>query len=244
MKDSKNQIIRSMKSYDEGGSTDESCGPGDGGRGRSRGKGCHKVTKFGRRGIPEPVKKVAKAAAVIGGGAIAYAKNAFGVKDKVKELMGQKTGGSVKMQRGGAARDEKRRLKKSLAGVKKGYKPISGPSFKTGGTTRKYQNGGTANSMPADAAKRIASSARSGVDNMNTNTTQGQKLNMARPTASGVDNMTTNTTAGQKLNYKSGGTTKRKMQVGGMAKRPTLSARVKPVVKAVKTVKATIKRRG
>ena len=223
MKDSKNQIIRSMKSYDEGGSTDESCGPGDGGRGRSRGKGCKKVTKFGRRGIPEPVKKVAKAAAVIGGGAIAYAKNAFGVKDKVKELMGQKTGGSVKMQKGGTARDEKRRLKKSLAGVKKGYKPISGPSFKTGGTTRKYQSGGTASSTFADSERRMASAAR--------------------PTASGVDNMTTNTTAGQKLNYKSGGTAK-KYQVGGVAKRPTLSARIKPVVKAVKTVKATIKRRG
>lgn len=38
-------------------------------------------------------------------------------------------------QTGGSTSDrgEKRRLKKSLKGVQKGYKPISGPSFKTGG---------------------------------------------------------------------------------------------------------------
>ena len=84
------------------------------------------------------------------------------------------------------------------------------------------QSGGTASSTFADSEKRIASAARS----------------------VGADNMTTNTTQGQKLDYKKGGTAKRKMQVGGVAKRPTLSARVKPVVKAVKAVKATVKRRG
>jgi hypothetical protein len=51
----------------------------------------------------------------------------------------------------------------------------------------KYQSGGA--------------SRATGVDNMATNTTAGQRLNY--PT--GVDNMNTNTTAGQKLNYKTGG---------------------------------------
>lgn len=35
------------------------------------------------------------------------------------------------------SRKEKKRLKKSLAGVKKGYKPTSGPSFQNGGSTPK-----------------------------------------------------------------------------------------------------------
>ena len=43
---------------------------------------------------------------------------------------GGKTGAQLKKE--GAAM-EKRRLKKSLKGMEKGYKPISGPSFKTGG---------------------------------------------------------------------------------------------------------------
>jgi hypothetical protein len=39
------------------------------------------------------------------------------------------------LQKGGSISDrgEKRRLKKSIKGMQKGYKPISGPSFKTGG---------------------------------------------------------------------------------------------------------------
>ena len=69
---------------------------------RRKKKGGCKQT-FGRRSIPEGVKKVAKAAAVIGGGALAYAKNAFGVKDKVKELMGQKKGGAVKKYNDGGS---------------------------------------------------------------------------------------------------------------------------------------------
>jgi hypothetical protein len=243
MKDSKNQIIRSMKSYEEGGSTTEGCF--DGGRGRSRGKGCHKVTKYGHRGVPEGVKKVLKGVGAAAVGTAAYVKREA-IKAFAKDKLGLKKGGSVKMQKGGGimAPVKSRKMTVNTIPVKKSK--YTTPSRKT----PMAQNGGTANSMPADAAKRIASSARSGVDNMNTNTTQGQKLNMARPTpnanakAASSQAVPMSTDKTPAAPYKKGGTAKRKMQVGGVAKRPTLSARIKPVVKAVKTVKATVKRRG
>ena len=209
-----------MKSYEVGGASDDICTETvmvDGKPKKRKKKGGCKQT-FGRRSIPEGVKKVAKAAAVIGGGAIAYAKNAFGVKDKVKELMGQKKGGAVKMQKGGSMFKPAPKRKMTVNTI-----PVKKSKYTT--PPRKIQmaqSGGTASSTFADSEKRIASAARS----------------------VGADNMTTNTTQGQKLDYKKGGTAKRKMQVGGVAKRPTLSARVKPVVKAVKAVKATVKRRG
>jgi hypothetical protein len=193
MKDDKNQIIRSMKSYEAGGASDNSCieeyTDTSGKKKKRRKKGCGSVTKF----------RTSSGSNNGGGalGAILGIGSAIGAGLGLKKMLGkQKKGGSVK---------------------------------------RKMQSGGTAN--------RMASSARSGADNMNTNTTQVQKLNMPSRT-SGMDNMNTNTTQAQKLDYKKGGASKRKMQVGGIAKRPNLSARVKPVVKAVKSVKATVKRRG
>jgi hypothetical protein len=70
-------------------------------RRRKKKGGCKQT--FGRRSIPEGVKKAAKVIGVVGGGALAYAKNAFGVKDKVKELMGQKKGGAVKKMSKGSS---------------------------------------------------------------------------------------------------------------------------------------------
>ena len=106
MKDSKNQIIRSMKSYETGGSTDDSCmeeyTAADGKRRRRRKKGgCGKVTKYGRRSVPEGVKKVLGAVAT--GTAAVLANKKFGLVDKAKEAMGMKKGGTVKrkMQMGG-----------------------------------------------------------------------------------------------------------------------------------------------
>jgi hypothetical protein len=104
MKDSKNQIIRSMKSYDEGRSTTEDCF--DGGKGRSRGKGCHKTTRYGHRGVPEGVKKVLKGVGAAAAGTVAYVKKEA-IKAFAKDKLGLKKGGSVKMQKGGAVRKKK-----------------------------------------------------------------------------------------------------------------------------------------
>jgi hypothetical protein len=95
MKDSKNQMIRSMKSYQTGGASDDSCMEeymgADGKRRRRRKSGCGKVTKYGKRSIPEGVKKVVGAVATGVAGALAY-KN----RDVIKEKLGMKKGGSVK----------------------------------------------------------------------------------------------------------------------------------------------------
>lgn len=91
----KNQIIRSMASYQTGGSTDDSCMETvmvDGKRKRRRKKGgCNSSQKFGKRSIPEGVKKAVGAVATGIAGALVY-KN----RDAIKEKMGMKKGGSIK----------------------------------------------------------------------------------------------------------------------------------------------------
>jgi hypothetical protein len=95
MIDSKNQMIRSMKSYQTGGASDESCMEeytgADGKRRRRRKSGCGKVTKYGKRSIPEGVKKAVGALATGVAGALVY-KN----RDAIKEKLGMKKGGTVK----------------------------------------------------------------------------------------------------------------------------------------------------
>jgi hypothetical protein len=95
MIDSKNQMIRSMKSYQEGGASDDSCMEeymgADGKRRRRRKSGCGKVTKYGKRSIPEGVKKAVGAVATGVAGALVY-KN----RDAIKEKLGMKKGGPVK----------------------------------------------------------------------------------------------------------------------------------------------------
>ena len=95
MIDSKNQIIRSMRSYQEGGSSDDSCMEeymgADGKRRRRRKSGCGKVTKYGKRSLPEGVKKAVGAVATGVAGALVY-KN----RDAIKEKLGMKKGGPVK----------------------------------------------------------------------------------------------------------------------------------------------------
>jgi hypothetical protein len=92
---SKNQMIRSMKSYEAGGASDDSCMEeytgADGKRRRRRKSGCGKVTKYGKRSIPEGVKKAVGALATGVAGALVY-KN----RDAIKEKLGMKKGGSVK----------------------------------------------------------------------------------------------------------------------------------------------------
>lgn len=95
MIDDKNQMIRSMRSYAVGGASDDSCMEeymgADGKKRRRRKSGCGKVTKYGKRSIPEGVKKVAGAVATGVAGALVY-KN----RDAIKEKLGMKKGGTVK----------------------------------------------------------------------------------------------------------------------------------------------------
>jgi hypothetical protein len=92
---SKNQMIRSMKSYEAGGASDDSCMEeytgADGKKRRRRKSGCGKVTKYGKRGIPDGVKKAVGAVATGVAGALVY-KN----RDAIKEKLGMKKGGTVK----------------------------------------------------------------------------------------------------------------------------------------------------
>jgi hypothetical protein len=99
MIDSKNQMIRSMKSYETGGASDDSCMEeyiaADGKkRKRKRKGGCGKVTKYGKRGVSDGVKKAG--AAVLAGGAAMIANKKFGLVDKAKQALGMKKGGTVK----------------------------------------------------------------------------------------------------------------------------------------------------
>jgi hypothetical protein len=98
MIDDKNQIIRSMRSYETGGSTDDSCMEtvmvnGKPKRRRRKG-GCNSAQKFGKRSIPEGVKKAVGAVATGVAGALVY-KN----RDAIKEKLGMKKGGVVKKKK-------------------------------------------------------------------------------------------------------------------------------------------------
>jgi hypothetical protein len=97
---SKNQMIRSMKSYETGGASDDSCmeeyTAADGKKRRRRKSGCGKVTKYGKRGIPEGVKNVLKGVGATALGVGAYVKKEA-IKAFAKDKLGiQKKGGAVK----------------------------------------------------------------------------------------------------------------------------------------------------
>lgn len=79
-----------------GGAADGDCWPGKPGCGYKKAQRKNARRKFWNSDAGKTIKKVG--AGVVGAGAAvgAYAKNAFGVKDKVKDLMGQKKGGTVK----------------------------------------------------------------------------------------------------------------------------------------------------
>lgn len=106
MIDDKNQIIRSMKSYEVGGSTDDSCTEeyiaADGKKRRRRKKsGCGKVTRYrtssgGGGGGGRALGAVLGIGAAVGAG--------LGLKKMLKK---EKTGGIVKKQMGGRIGDGK-----------------------------------------------------------------------------------------------------------------------------------------
>ena len=107
MIDDKNQIIRSMRSYEVGGSTDDSCMEeymDASGKKRKRKKkgGCGKSKTIRVRSTEDKVKLGAKVAGVAGAviGGIAANKK-YGLIDKLKEKLNLKKGGPVKKQNGG-----------------------------------------------------------------------------------------------------------------------------------------------
>ena len=83
--------------------------------------------KFWNSDTGKTIKKVGAGVTAAGAAVGAYAKNAFGVKDKIKELTGQKKGGAVK--------------KMSTGGATKKYQAGGGASIvaamKKGGATKK-----------------------------------------------------------------------------------------------------------
>jgi hypothetical protein len=98
---SKKQILRSMQSYEVGGSSDDACMEeymdDKGKKRRRRKKNCGK-TKTSR--VWSPKEKAGLAGKIIGGagaviGGIA-ANNKYGVISKVKEKLGLKNGGAIK----------------------------------------------------------------------------------------------------------------------------------------------------
>ena len=112
MIDDKNQIIRSMRSYEVGGSTDDSCmeeyTDASGKKRKKKKKNCGKSKTIRVRSPKEKAELAAKigvgAAAVIGGIA---ANKKYGLIDKLKEKLNLKKGGPVKKQNGGPIGDGK-----------------------------------------------------------------------------------------------------------------------------------------
>lgn len=111
--------IKPIKKMAEGGAADSDCWPGKPGCGYEKARRKNARKKFWNSDAGKTIKKVG-AGVTAGAAAVgAYAKNVFGVKDKVKDLMGQQKGGTVKKK------------------------------YQTGGTTKKYQAGGGASIVAA-----------------------------------------------------------------------------------------------
>lgn len=98
---SKNQMIRSMKSYEVGGTSDDACMEeymaADGKRRKRRKKNCN----AGKTKRVFSGAEIAKGAAKVGAGIGAIiggikANNKFGLIDKAKEKLGLKNGGPIK----------------------------------------------------------------------------------------------------------------------------------------------------
>jgi hypothetical protein len=136
----KNQSIKPIGRYAVGGATEDSCMEeyvaADGKKRKRRKKGgcgyaksqrVNARRKFWNSDAGTTIKKVGAGVTAAGAAVGAYAKNAFGVKDKIKELTGQKKGGAVK--------------KMSTGGATKKYQAGGGASIvaamKKGGATKK-----------------------------------------------------------------------------------------------------------
>jgi hypothetical protein len=90
--------IKSVKKYETGGAKDENCWPGKPGCGYKKSQRVNKRRSNANK-VGPVVKKIGTAIGTIGAGALAYAKNVGGIKDKIQELKENKKGGSVKTKR-------------------------------------------------------------------------------------------------------------------------------------------------
>ena len=108
----KNQSIKPIGKYELGGSSDDACMEeyvaADGKKKKRRKKGCgyaasqrYNQRQQGKAKRKEVLGKVAGGIGAAAAATGAYLTNMFGVKDKVKELTGQKKGGVVKKRSGG-----------------------------------------------------------------------------------------------------------------------------------------------
>jgi hypothetical protein len=109
MQDSKNQIIRSMKSYEVGGTSEDACMEEytdiDGKKKKRRKKGCgharaqqYNKRQQGKAKRKEVLGKVAGGLGAAAAATGAYLTNIFGVKDALNK---NKVGGTVKKRSGG-----------------------------------------------------------------------------------------------------------------------------------------------
>jgi hypothetical protein len=154
----KNQAIKPIGRYEVGGASEDSCMEEymdiDGKKKKRRKKGCGYAAsqKYNQRQSKkakrqEVTKKFLAGVGAAGAATGAYLTNIFGVKDKVKELTGNKTGGAVKkkMATGGATKKyQDGGYTNTTAG-----QMMTKPPMKKGGVTKKYQAGGGASIVAA-----------------------------------------------------------------------------------------------
>jgi hypothetical protein len=90
---------KSIKKMEVGGAADTDCWPGKPGCKYKKSQRVNARRRFWNSDTGKTVKKIGAGVAAAGAGVAAYAKNAFGMKDKVKDLMGQQKGGSVRKRK-------------------------------------------------------------------------------------------------------------------------------------------------
>jgi hypothetical protein len=136
------------RKYNEGGMAstsadselDDSCMEtytgSDGKRRRRRKSGCRKKTKSGRRSIPEPVKKVIKAAGTGAGAVVAYLQKQK-IGEGIEKLLGSKQmGGSTNYKTGGMV-NANANLKATKSAGSKGVKHGVNPKATASSTVKK-----------------------------------------------------------------------------------------------------------
>jgi hypothetical protein len=92
----KSKPLPKVKKYETGGSADSDCWPGKPGCKAKKAARVNRRRKFWNSDTGKTIKKAGAAIGTAAAGTAAYMKNAFGVKDKVKEALGLQKGGSMK----------------------------------------------------------------------------------------------------------------------------------------------------